>query len=312
MVHCSGKDGKEDACLSDGGIIKTKMTLVNAFINPFDNLFMLNAFIDAFTSGYGKLRGISPKDNFYLYLSYAEGLLNYLFFRKRFITISLFLRKDIFVVDGNGIKYYVKAKSDCLALLAGTAKPWTKRWFKPKKGEMVIDAGSNIGRFSLYAASMGAYAIGVEPNPSVYEILKKNIELNGFANAKALNLGLGDTEGEMELYVPPGYTGSSSFNAQWETRFELNKIKVKVVPLDSETRELPSIDWLLIDVEGFEEKVLKGAGDVLKKTKRIIIEISHENRERVLELLGSNGFKVMDEGSIEEKAQYFYLEGTWW
>lgn len=285
---------------------------LHVYKSVFDNSFMPNDIIDAFTSDYGKLRSLSLKDGFYLYLSYIEGLLNYLFFRKRFITIGQFLRKDIVVVDENGIKYYVKAKSDGLGYAAATAKPWTKRWFKPKKGEMVIDAGANIGKFTLHAASMGAYVIGVEPNPSVYEILKKNIELNGFANAKALNLGLGDTEGEMELYAHSGYTGTSSFNAQWDTRFELNKTKVKVVPLDSITRVLPSIDWLLIDVEGFEEKVLKGAGDVLKKTKRIIIEISHENRESVLELLGSNGFKVMDEGSIEEKAQYFYLEGTWW
>lgn len=181
--------------------------MVDVFIKiPLINGSVLDSVINAFTNGYGKLRSLSPKDNFYLYLSYTKGLLNYLFFRKTFTTIGQFLRKDM--ADENDIKYYVKARSDNLSHVAATAKPWTERLFKPKKGEIVIDAGAYIGKFTLYAAFMGAYVISVEPNPIAYGVLKKNIELNGFANVEALNVGLGDAEGEMKLYVPRGYAGN--------------------------------------------------------------------------------------------------------
>ncbi|MGC8696266.1 MAG: FkbM family methyltransferase, partial [Conexivisphaera sp.] len=219
-----------------------------------------------------------------------------------------FLRRDVVVIDRRGIKYYVRARSDVLGHVAATAKPWTRRWFRPRGGEVVIDAGANIGRFTLHAASLGARVISIEPNPVAYWILRKNLELNRFTNVEALNVGLGDSEGEMELHVPRGFYGVASFLARWDTRFEAESIKVRVVPLDSLTEDLGSIDWLLVDVEGLEDRVLVGAAESLARTRRIIIEVSHGNRDRVLGLLRSSGFRAVEAGDVEEKAQYFYLE----
>jgi FkbM family methyltransferase len=47
-----------------------------------------------------------------------------------------------------------------------------------------------------------------------------------------------------------------------------------MAPLDDFTENLERLDWLLIDVEGYEVEVLKGAMKTLKKTKRAIVEIS--------------------------------------
>lgn len=71
---------------------------------------------------------------------------------------------------------------------------------------------------------------------------------------------------------------------------------------------MPSVDWLLVDVEGFEERVLKGAGDTLKKTKRIIIEISYENRKSVLDQMDLKLWTKAIWICTKEKSQYFYLE----
>ncbi|MDP7982411.1 MAG: hypothetical protein RAK18_04440, partial [Conexivisphaerales archaeon] len=74
--------------------------------------------LSGFLDGYGGLRGLTPRDSLYLYLSYAEGLLNYLFNRRNFITIGQFLRRDVVVIDRRGIKYYVRARSDVLGYVA--------------------------------------------------------------------------------------------------------------------------------------------------------------------------------------------------
>ncbi|MGC8848801.1 MAG: hypothetical protein ACP5QE_08160 [Conexivisphaera sp.] len=64
--------------------------------------------LSGFLDGYGGLRGLTPRDSLYLYLSYAEGLLNYLFNRRNFVTIGQFPRRDVVVIDRRGIKYYVR------------------------------------------------------------------------------------------------------------------------------------------------------------------------------------------------------------
>ncbi|MGC8618858.1 MAG: FkbM family methyltransferase, partial [Thermoplasmata archaeon] len=56
-------------------------------------------------------------------------------------------------------------------------------------------------------------------------------------------------------------------------KFDKERCVVNIVPFDSITLNTERIDWLLIDVEGFDYEVLQGTGETLKKTRNIIIEI---------------------------------------
>ena len=217
------------------------------------------------------------RDKLYLNLCYLSAGIIYTFKRKKFVTIGQFLKKDIIVRDKNGILYYAKAKSEALGYVTGSAKPETRKWFNPKKGDTVVDVGSAIGKFSLFAVKMGCNVISIEPHPITFDGLKKNTELNSFKNIKAINLAVGKEKGKADLYSPKDFFGTASLNKDWENRSDLVKYTVDLVPLDDITKELNSIDWLLIDVEGFEFEVLKGANKSLKKTDKIIIEISLKN-----------------------------------
>jgi predicted RNA methylase len=58
-------------------------------------------------------------------------------------------------------------------------------------GDIVFDAGANIGVFTLCAAKQGAHIYAYEPIPPTLEVLQHNIHLNGFDNiAQARNIGL--------------------------------------------------------------------------------------------------------------------------
>ncbi|MBB5254994.1 FkbM family methyltransferase [Sulfurisphaera ohwakuensis] len=78
------------------------------------------------------------------------------------------------------------------------------------KGREVVDIGANIGDSSIYFAVNGAKkVIAVEPLPSVYSELLKNIELNNLQNIIIpINAAVGSKEGEME--VPCNYEISDS------------------------------------------------------------------------------------------------------
>ena len=140
------------------------------------------------------------RDKIILIQCYIIAGINYFFNSKKFVTVGQFLRKDILVKDENGIIFYARGMREDLGYIAGNTKPETSKWFMPKNGEIVIDAGVAIGKFSLLAAKNGAYVISIEPHPITFNALMKNIELNGFKNIRALNVAVGKDKGKVELY----------------------------------------------------------------------------------------------------------------
>ena len=60
-----------------------------------------------------------------------------------------------------------------------------------KPGNLFVDIGANIGVYSILAASKKAKVIAVEPVPSTFEMLKKNIILNDFQDLiEPLNIAI--------------------------------------------------------------------------------------------------------------------------
>jgi FkbM family methyltransferase len=121
-----------------------------------------------------------------------------------------------------------------------------------------IDVGANVGYYSLFAAKFGAKKIiSFEPNPVLCKRFKKNIELNKFE--ERINLfecALGDKRGNTRLNLNKNDIGSSSL---LKDSISTNFINVEVFSLIEilETKDIKKIDALKIDVEGFEDKVMK-------------------------------------------------------
>ncbi|MEM3191793.1 MAG: FkbM family methyltransferase [Candidatus Parvarchaeota archaeon] len=229
-----------------------------------------------------------------------------------FLTVGGYLRSDVRVKTREGIVCYARKNSEDLGYYARTAKPYTSKWFRPIRGEIVADCGASVGIFSLLAATRGAKVFSFEPNPETFSILKRNIEANGLSKAVIpFNLGLSDKEGELELVVPGTFTGTSSFEENWNEELRKRtgvKYLVRTKTLDSLLEEEKEIDWLLIDVESHEHKLLMGAVKSLKKTKNIIIEVSHNNREVVLNMIIDSGFRIVDKGEPDSQTQYYLFQ----
>ena len=149
--------------------------------------------------------------------------------------------------------------------------------FQPN--DIIVDVGVNIGFYTLNFAkkAYNGFVHGFEPNPKVLQYANNNISLNKFENIKLNNFGLGDNEATlimaqlnenlgMNKIVPPD---------SFDTTFS---IEVKVFDDYAESQKLDKIDFIKIDVEGFEMKVLLGCEKSLKKYfPSLIIEIDYEN-----------------------------------
>jgi len=176
----------------------------------------------------------------------------------------------------------------------------------------VIDVGSNIGETMLnFASIVGEHGkvLAFEPVPSSYQKLAMNISLNNFKNIVAENLAISDkTE---TLYFDPATYYNSGGIFMMKSSSE-NLLSVNAIKLDDyvEAFHLNRIDFIKIDVEGFELNVLRGAVKSCHKFKpSLFIEVNNENLQRqgatemeLLNWLQSNSYQYEKLGMNESNA----------
>lgn len=143
---------------------------------------------------------------------------------------------------------------------------------------VVLDIGANAGYFSLLAASLvgpSGKVIAFEPVASIATSLRKNIAANRFANCEVFELVASNTEGTCEFFVgPANHSGTSSLRT---IEGSSRRIEVECVPLDSLLGDVPSIDFVKVDVEGAECHVLEGMVGILERHRPdIVCEITPE------------------------------------
>ena len=170
----------------------------------------------------------------------------------------------------------------------------------------VIDAGAHVGYHALMAsARVGPRGMvhAFEPNPVVYDALRRNIERAGGSNLVALPHALGRRSETRDLYLHAVTNrGATSFRPH-DPATE-RAVPVDVIALDEylAARRIARVDVLKIDVEGAEREVLAGAAGTLAACPDIvlIVEFLRENTDRfgytVEDLesdLRSHGFRLL-------------------
>jgi len=250
----------------------------------------------------GKLPVKVAKDNVEIIISLGNILAK---FQNRYEVKN----DEICMTDINGVKWIVRGASptslrdDVLfgPLLSYYQEPREYEWFSNAlhAGSTFVDVGANVGGYSVRACKIGARVIAVEPDPDNYRVLKLNLELNQCTSAHVLNIAAGSREEIRQLYqgdkgAPSGYT--------LEQGEGIRKVKcpIEAKPLDAAILPLLSDEWvdlLKIDVEGLEVEVIKGALNLLKRTRYVIVEVIPSTKSKiheVLDLLRPLGFRLID------------------
>ena len=137
---------------------------------------------------------------------------------------------------------------------------------KTAKGKIMVDAGANLGVFSIYAAKLGAKRVyAFEPVAETYIQLKKNIALNGLGNIiTPINKALGNKKGKSEISY--GFCGDGGASLEFLNK-GIKKQIVQVDTIDNFIGNKDNVDFIKMDVEGFEEKVLLGGAKTIKRCK---------------------------------------------
>lgn len=152
----------------------------------------------------------------------------------------------------------------------------------------IVDAGANIGLYSLIASKIVGVkgkVFSFEPSKETFQRFLNNIKLNRFTNITPLNFGLGDQPNEkLILRQDNGYGDAERYlfpaNEAPDIKLEnMNEIYIEeeiiINTLDNYLNKINvnKIDFLKIDTEGFEYYILQGAEQILKNSPKIVILI---------------------------------------
>jgi len=128
-----------------------------------------------------------------------------------------------------------------------------------------LDIGANIGNHSLYFSPYFQKIYCYEPSPDTYKLLEMNVKSSD--NIEVYNYGLGDEEGV--FFMKENRTNIGGSSVVHEKSDET--IQIQIVKLDNYINELSNINFIKIDVEGFEEKVFRGGLRFIQAHQPIIV-----------------------------------------
>lgn len=176
--------------------------------------------------------------------------------------------------------------------------------------DLVFDIGANAGQYArgIMDAGYAGKVVSFEPLSAVHQQIV--VASKSYTNwVVAERCAIGSTEQDIEINISANSVSSTLLN-MLDSHYEgapdskiIGKEKVKVYPLDQIAKEHADKSkniFIKIDVQGFEQEVLKGAQSIISKAKGIEMEISiiplYEGQNwllpDVLNFMKQNGFQL--------------------
>lgn len=149
-----------------------------------------------------------------------------------------------------------------------------------KNNYTIIDAGANVGVFSLFAHHLSPrgdiYAF--EPTPKIFAVLERNVTANNLSqNIHIINKALGDKDKRtMLMQSQEGLEGDNilvdSDSLKGRENIFMDSKEILMTTLDKFVQEndIRKVDFIKIDTEGYEKQIIKGAREVIRKFSPVI------------------------------------------
>jgi FkbM family methyltransferase len=196
------------------------------------------------------------------------------------------------------IKYHLAESPD----VNQTGEAWLREELAPRC-TFFVDVGANVGEWlAEIVRAKGATpfsAIAFEPSKTAFQRLRQRF--NGDSRIDAVDRAVGDTIGSTQFFEEQ-YAGKGSTIVSQFTRTPGSVRSVDVTTLDGEIarRNWEHVDFLKIDAEGYDLRVLKGASALLSQRRIGVVQFEYNRSWQLagdtlfgaLSLLRSCGYDV--------------------
>jgi FkbM family methyltransferase len=137
-----------------------------------------------------------------------------------------------------------------------------------------LDVGACEGQHSLFMSRLVKQVHAFEPYPPAADRFQGLIDLNQFANIRLHRVGLGDKDANLPFFAPPEKNiGSGTFLLERKQGADKPVGNFRIVVGDEwlEPLQLPSLDLIKIDVEGYEKFVLQGLAKSIGRYRPVLV-----------------------------------------
>lgn len=178
------------------------------------------------------------------------------------------VRKEL--IDGENDWYWIRNENGAWE---GPKKDWEQNrtiyFEKLKNRRICVTAGANCGMYSRFYSKMFETVYAFEPEALNFHCLVQNTQSR---NVIKMNAALGSENTFMNMKLHQG----SNCGMHKMSGFG----HIPMLALD--TMNFPVLDFLQLDVEGFEEQALRGAEKTIRRTRPIIV-VERDNTRQLLE-----------------------------
>jgi FkbM family methyltransferase len=242
-----------------------------------------------------------------LYIKRNIGFNSFLYKFLKFFSVGNSILLKVNVPKYN-YKFYCRINNEDYTFMTGHEEE-IEEHFNPNDGDIVVDVGAHAGHYTLISSKrvgQNGKVIAIEADPTNFEILNRNIQLNGLTNVIPLNYAAYSKQTKLKLYLPVEESGFSIYNTIMVNRAKPEEkfIEVNANTLDYLLQQngIRYANWIKIDVEGAEFEVLKGTINILSNSVNIVLFVEiHglDNYRPVIEFLNISNFKIEFERSNE-------------
>lgn len=205
------------------------------------------------------------------------------------------------MVDAKGVgRFALRSGTDDIIHVLSAREPAVRKVIEDylQPGDVFIDAGANIGFFSVMAQQQvgpSGQVIAFEMMPQTADRLRQHFAMNALPSARIIENALSDTDGDVVIATSSASKfGQASISAEFSgDSARTIRHEVKTVTLDSALADIGAIALIKMDLEGAEYGALQGAHAVLQRTAAIVFENNADDR-RIPDLLTNMGFIVED------------------
>jgi FkbM family methyltransferase len=217
--------------------------------------------------------------------------------------VILLRKKSLIIKEINDVKYELDLNEviDSSLYFSGTfeqdVEQIISRCLRP--GMCILDIGANIGYHTFRMAKIageGGHVYAIEPTQWAFNKLLRNASLNtGITNITFSKVGLSDSNaGEVSLYF------QSSYRLNGKQIYSTENIELLTLDKYISRNNIDRVDFVKMDVDGFEGKIIKGAEKSLMYMKPILLM---EINPSVMQLQGDEPADIVQ---ILEKIGYTF------
>lgn len=148
-----------------------------------------------------------------------------------------------------------------------------------RPGDTVVDVGANIGYYTCYLARLvgpTGRVITFEPARDLFEILRDNVQFNGYGHVQLENKAVTDHTGPLTLYVEEGRPEDNRIFKDENDPAPRTEHTVEGVCLDDipALREYPPA-FIKMDIQGAEIFAIRGMRQVLRDSPEVCVLLEY-------------------------------------